>query len=121
LCVRVLGAALAVSLLAPVGSVFAQDADVTVDMQGIQFAPTEIHIPAGGTVLWTNSSPIGHTVTADDGSYDSGNINQGDTFSTSFDAPGTYSYYCIPHKAAGMVAVVVVDDPNAMSDANPVE
>jgi plastocyanin len=121
LCVRVLGAALALCLLAPVGSALAQDADATVDMSSISFKPPIVHIQPGQTVLWTNSDPFQHTVTADDGSYDSGLIDPGGTFSQEFDAPGTYQYYCQPHGApglTGMAATIVVDDPNAAASAS---
>ena len=113
---RVLGAALALCLLAPVGSAFAQGADATVDMSSFSFKPAEVHILPGQTVLWTNSDPVQHTVTADDGSFDSGLVDAGTTFSMSFDAPGAYQYYCQPHGGpggVGMSGVVVVDDPNA--------
>jgi plastocyanin len=106
---RVLGAALALSLLAPVGSVFAQDAGPVVDMQGLQFVPTEIHAAPGATITWTNSSAFPHTVTADDGSFDSGNLDAGAVFTMTFDAPGIYTYYCLPHKSIGMLGVVVID------------
>src|ERR671936_3082773 len=114
--VRVLGAALALCLLAPVGSVFAQDADATVDMSSFSFKAPETHILPGQTVLWTNSDPVQHTVTADDSSVDSGLVDPGGTFSMSFDAPGVYQYYCQPHGGPGLVGmsgVIVVDDPHA--------
>ena len=41
------------------------------------------------------------TVTWDDKSVDSGLFGQGETFSYTFTAPGTYSYYCIPHGSPG--------------------
>ena len=113
---RVLGAALALCLLAPVGSVFAQDADATVDLSSFSFKPAEVHILPGQTVLWTNSDPVQHTVTADDSSFDSGLVDPGTTFSMTFDAPGSYQYYCQPHGGPGLVGmsgVIVVDDPNA--------
>jgi plastocyanin len=115
-CARVLAAALALCLLAPVGPAFAQDADATVDMVGLTFAPKEIHVGPGATVLWTNSSPLAHTVTADDGSFDSGNVDPDSTFSVTLDTPGTYQYYCVPHGTAGlhgMAATIIVDDPAA--------
>ena len=116
---RALGAALAICLLLPVGAAFAQDADATVDMQGISFMPKEIHVAPGATVLWTNSSPLGHTVTADDGSFDSGPVDPGATFSQVFDAPGVYPYFCQPHGGpggVGMSATIVVDDPGAVAE-----
>src|SRR5262252_2951396 len=103
--VRVLGAALALCLLAPVGSAFAQDADATVDMSSISFKPPSVHIQPGQTVLWTNSDPFQHTVTADDASFDSGLVDPGATFSQSFDTPGIYQYFCQPHGAAGLVGM----------------
>ncbi len=82
----------------------------------MSFAPTEVHITPGQTVLWNNTDFIGHTVTADDNSFDSGDMEPGDTFSQTFTDPGTYQYYCVPHGSPGLVgmaATIVVDDPNA--------
>jgi plastocyanin len=100
----------------PVGSAFAQDADATVSMGMFSFTPMTIHVPAGGTVLWTNDSFLAHTVTADDGSFDSGSVDPGDSFSQLFDEPGTYQYYCEPHGSPGlhgMSGTIIVDDPGA--------
>lgn len=63
-------------------------------------------------MLWTNDDPMQHSVTADDGSFDSGMIDPGGTFSMEFDTPGTFAYYCQPHGAAGgtgMAGIIVVD------------
>ena len=118
-CLRAMGAALALCLLAPIGSAFAQAADATVDMSSFSFKPAEVHVSPGQTVLWTNMDPVQHTVTADDGSFDSGLLDPGGTFSQEFDAPGTYQYYCMPHGGPGlqgMAATIIVDDPNAADD-----
>ncbi len=48
-----------------------------------------------------------HTVTADDGSWDSGDVQPGATWRRTFDRPGTYPYHCTPHPF--MQAVVVVE------------
>ena len=109
---RAVGAALALFLLVPGASVFAQSADSPVDMKNLAFAPKEIHIAPGQTVTWTNDDPLQHTVTADDGSFDSGLIDQGGTFTQEFDTPGTYQYFCQPHGGpggTGMAATVIVD------------
>jgi plastocyanin len=110
---RVLGAALAVvCLLAPVGSAFAQDADVTVAMQGVSFAPPTVHITPGQTVLWVNDSPLAHTVTSDDGLFDSDMVDPGGTFTWTADAAGEYQYFCQPHGSAGlkgMAGKIIVD------------
>jgi plastocyanin len=132
LCARVLGAALAACLLGPVGSAIAQDADQAVVMGGLSFAPTVVHIAPGATVEWVNSSPLAHTVTADDGSFASGMVDADSTFSMTFVTPGTYQYFCEPHGSAGlhgMAGTIIVDDPTAQtaapviqpSDPNPPE
>ena len=83
-----------------------------VQVQARSFAPTEVHVPAGTAVTWTNGSQDEHTVTADDNSFDSGTVEPGDSFSRTFDAPGRYQYYCQFHGAPGlqdMAGVIVVD------------
>ena len=46
-----------------------------------------------------------HTVTADDGSFDSGKTTDGE-FHHAFDKPGTYGYHCSVHPdMKGMVTV----------------
>ena len=93
----------------------AQDAEPTVSMQGQSFSPVELHVVPGTTVTWTNDSEVGHTVTADDNAYDSGNVEPGDSFSMTFDTPGRYQYYCIPHGSPGLhgMAGVIVVDPDS--------
>ncbi len=55
-------------------------------------------VPLGSTVTWTNHDPGQvHTVTAVDGSFDSGFLNEGQTFSLRFDTPGEFEYFCGPH------------------------
>lgn len=80
-----------------------------VEMKGVAFIPNRIEIAAGSTVTWTNSDPLVHTVTADDGSFDSGNIDPTKTFSRTFTQPGEYAVHCTPHPF--MKAVIVVRQP----------
>jgi nitrite reductase (NO-forming) len=54
-------------------------------------------VPLGATVTWTNNDTMAHTVTAADGSFDSGMIQPGGTFSFTFDKPGDFDYACTPH------------------------
>lgn len=87
-------------------------------MPGRRFVPRELHVAPGAVVTWTNSSGETHTVTADDGSFDSGDVDPGGTFTQEFDAPGSYPYYCGPHGGPGgegMAGVIIVDDPDAGS------
>jgi nitrite reductase (NO-forming) len=63
------------------------------------YSPTTITVVIGvnNTVTWTNNDEATHTVTADDGSFDSGYLNQGQTWSYTFTTPGTYTYHCSIH------------------------
>lgn len=65
------------------------------------FTPPTVTIDAGGAVTWTDhSADAPHTVTADSTSaekWDSGTLNQGQTFSHTFHSPGTFTYHCNFH------------------------
>lgn len=63
------------------------------------YAPGTITVMIGvnNTVTWTNDDTAPHTVTATDHSFDSGNLNPGDTWSYTFTKPGTYNYICTYH------------------------
>ncbi len=70
------------------------------------YAPTARKVPVGSWVTWTNNGQDAHTVTADDGSFDSGDLDPSDGFSWYFDTPGTYTYTCAQHPwMTGMVVV----------------
>lgn len=77
-----------------------------VNVQFSDFNPTPLDVLPGETVEWSNVSERRHTVTADDGSFDSGDLFQGDRFAKTFDTVGTYAYHCTVH--AGMVGEVDV-------------
>jgi len=77
-----------------------------VEIKGFAFSPNSIQVAAGTTVTWTNSDTTTHTVTADDGSFDSGNLDPGKTFSFTFDKAGTFTYHCAIHP--NMKATIVV-------------
>jgi len=81
-------------------------ADVAVDISGFAFSQPDLQIAAGTTVTWTNQDSANHTVTSDDGAFDSGQLAQGDTYSWTFDTPGTYTYHCANHP--NMTASVTV-------------
>src|SRR2546423_3450191 len=80
----------------------AATANVDVGPSGTtHFAPATVTIDPGDTVQWTARS-ANHTVTADDGSFDSSGgggttMTPGTTFSHTFSTPGTYRYYCRIH------------------------
>jgi plastocyanin len=77
-----------------------------VSMPGKSFSPGTLTINAGQTVTWTNNDSMAHTVTSNDGLFDSGNMVSGATFSFTFNTAGTYNYYCAYH--GGMTGKVIV-------------
>ena len=60
----------------------------------------------GQAVIWTNTDPVPHTVSADDGSWGSGDIASGKSYQLTFVSAGTFPYHCGIHPA--MQGTVVV-------------
>jgi plastocyanin len=77
-----------------------------VTIKGFAFSPGAITVAVGTTVTWTNQDSASHTVTADDGSFDSKAFANGATFSQTFARAGTFKYHCAIHSS--MTASVVV-------------
>lgn len=78
---------------------------------GYAFDPAAVGISAGTTVRWTWTGRGGaHNVVAEDGAFNSGQPQVGEdvTYERTFDQPGTYLYYCTPHRRLGMKGAVVV-------------
>jgi plastocyanin len=92
------GTATAETSTAPAGKVAIADFD---------YDPKAVTVQAGTTVTWANSDEAAHTATADDGSFDTGTLEKGDSKAVSLDEPGTYTYYCRFH--AFMTATVEVE------------
>jgi len=68
-----------------------------VSIVNMSFSPASLSVTAGTTITWTNNDNTTHTVTADDNSFDSGNIAPGTKYSRLFSAAGTYTYHCTIH------------------------
>jgi plastocyanin len=79
----------------------------TVNIQNYVFSPSTITVTAGTTITWKNYDIDAHTVTSDEGLFNSGSIQQNATFTHTFDSTGTYDYHCTPHPT--MTASVVVN------------
>ncbi len=77
----------------------------------LTFSPAELTIEAGTTVRWRSTSAMLHTVTPDGHSaWTSATLGgTGDTFTFTFDQPGTYEYYCEPHLSSNMRGRVIVE------------
>ena len=68
-----------------------------VEIADFEFGPEEITVPAGSTITFTNQDSAAHTATADDSSFDTEELDKGDSAEETFDEPGTYTYYCRFH------------------------
>ena len=82
------------------------DANTTVTISGFAFNPGTLTVTVGTTVTWVNSDGTNHTVTADDGSFDSGQLANGATFQFTFDQVGDFAYHCSIHSTMhGIISV----------------
>ncbi|MGI5375928.1 cupredoxin domain-containing protein [Streptomyces sp. CA-251387] len=83
--------------------------DHQVDIMNNKFGDgKQLVVEVGDTVRWTNHDSVPHTVTTTKGpkKFDSGTLEQGDSWSYTFTTAGTYEYYCAVHP--DMVASVKV-------------
>ena len=65
------------------------------------FTPEIVRIDPGQTVEWTMDGRSPHTVQADDGSWDSGNLEPGAEFAHAFEDAGVYPFFCRYHGGPG--------------------
>ena len=77
-----------------------------VSLAGRAFSPATLEVAVGDTVTWINDDDTEHTVTANDGAFDSGALAEGATFSFTFDTAGEFDYRCLFHDS--MQGTVVV-------------
>lgn len=96
-----------------------------VRMGNNYFDPIGLHVDHGTTVRFEIAAGA-HSATAyenripsDASAFDSGVISSGG-FEYTFEEPGTYDYYCIPHKSVGMVGRVVVGSPGGPAEESPI-
>lgn len=99
---------------------------------GRRFDPVTITVRVGTTVEWVSRTDDAHSVTAYEDSLPNGAeyfasggfsneegarenvadglLEEGDRFEVTFETPGTYEYFCIPHESDGMTGTVVVEE-----------
>ncbi|HEX6227994.1 MAG TPA: cupredoxin family copper-binding protein [Solirubrobacterales bacterium] len=81
-----------------------------VEIVDFAYDPDPVTIQEGGKVTWINRDAEAHTATADDGSFDTGTLEEGKLKSESFKEPGEYPYFCEIHpQMRGTVEVVPSD------------
>jgi plastocyanin len=83
-------------------------AATVIRIQDMAFSSATVTIDAGTAVRFINDDDTKHNATADDASWGTGTLTQGQSFSRYFDEEGTYTYHCTYHPS--MVATIVVTD-----------
>jgi plastocyanin len=78
-----------------------------VVIANFSFSPQTFTLPAGATVTWTNRDNEPHTVTSADNRFSKSPVlKPGQSFSNTFSAAGTYSYFCSIHpRMTGKIVV----------------
>lgn len=106
------------------GTATAQQTPV-VEMGNNYFDPVGLHVEPGTTVGFKiaagahSATAYEDRIPADGAAFDSETISSG-SFEHTFETPGTYDYYCIPHKTIGMVGRIVVGQLGGPAEERPI-
>jgi plastocyanin len=79
------------------GNAGAETQKAAVEIENFKFSPDNLEVAGGTTVQVTNADDVPHTLTADDGSFDTGNLAGGDSGSITVKGSGTVGYHCEIH------------------------
>lgn len=96
-----------------------------VEMGNDYFDPIGLHVEAGTTVRFRivagahSATAYPGRIPADAQAFDSSTISEG-AYEHTFETPGTYDYYCIPHKSVGMVGRIVVGGAGGPAENGPI-
>lgn len=86
-----------------------------ISIKDFEFAPTAITINVGDSISWKNDGQRAHTATALDASFDSGNLDAGQSFSFTFAKAGTFAFACRYHDT--MQGTITVQEASAPAAA----
>jgi len=85
----------------------------SVLMRSSSLPPKEMKVKVGTTVTWMNAGTTAHSATAIDKSFNTRNLQPGETKSVAFSTPGTFVYHCVfhgnPDDRSGMIGTVIVE------------
>jgi plastocyanin/uncharacterized protein YegJ (DUF2314 family) len=85
----------------------AEPKNYNISIEDFKYTPGTLTIPVGSTITFTNNDDVEHTVTAKDGSFDSGLFGKGEIKKITFSKAGEYTIYCKPHTF--MTAKIIVE------------
>src|SRR4051794_15843852 len=109
-------AAVAILSIFPFGATAQESAPapVTIVLKQMRYNPPDKTITPGTVVEWKNEDIFAHTVTADNGSFDSGLIAPGQSWKITVKEAGTLRYHCRPHpNMAGTLVVSAASQQKA--------
>lgn len=81
----------------PPPSATAEGLTLPVTIENFAFSPAQLSFPKGTTVTWTNNDAAPHKIDADGQFPGSPTLQQGQSYSFTFDVVGTFPYYCAIH------------------------
>lgn len=77
--------------------VVSEEQAVSVEIRDYAYSPNDLTVRPGTKVTWTNRDAAPHDATADDKSWKTDILADGDVGSMTLDTPGTYQYHCSIH------------------------
>jgi plastocyanin len=78
----------------------------TVSISNFAFAPAELTLLPGDTVVWTNDDAFRHTASADSGAWSSPELRTGERFRFVATRPGRFPYHCSAHPVMRATLIV---------------
>ncbi|MGQ0625563.1 MAG: cupredoxin domain-containing protein [Sporichthyaceae bacterium] len=69
-----------------------------IEIVNFKYVPEALSVRAGQEITVVNADKAPHTITANDDSFDSGNLTQNQQYSLTLDKAGTYDYICDLHQ-----------------------
>jgi plastocyanin len=71
------------------------NSSTNINIENFAFNPQELVIKKGNTVTWTNNDSVTHQLSGN--GFQSGLLNHGDIFKSTFETIGTFDYNCSIH------------------------
>lgn len=100
--------AAAVSISLRAGKAAAADpSQAKIDIDNFTFAPQQLVVKAGTTVIWRNRDDIPHAVASSTRAFKSKALDTDDTYAFTLPTAGTYEYFCSLHPQ--MTGTIVVE------------
>ncbi len=80
----------------------------TVLIQEFSYSENPLVVKKGTTVTWTNNDTVTHSALADDGSFNTGELEEGESGSVTFNEVGEYTYHSAQYPS--VTGTVIVEE-----------